>query len=273
MALTRPLGEAWFAPSPDSLYAGGPAIQLAQSPDALHWKPLDAPGLRARRGSSTNTRMGGGTPPVLTPQGWLMLYHGVEQRAAIGAYRTFWALLDRDDPARVLRQEDGAPLLEEFPALTDGNRRAPLSARAGRVQHRDRRCRRHLYRRKRRSGPGLPHFADRRVSHLGRHRASNRIHCRWVAGWGSGPLQFSEAEFDANFAFAVAQFCDKARLVRSRGGASSGGYHRFWSKLDAASGLDDGSVDDDGVACAAMAADQTGSPAPSADPAASRTGA
>lgn len=119
MALTRPLGEAWFAPPPDSPYAGGPAIQLAQSPDALHWKPLDTPGLRARRGTSTNRRMGGGTPPVLTPQGWLMLYHGVEQRAAIGAYRTFWALLDRDDPTVVLRQEDGVPLLEERPALTE----------------------------------------------------------------------------------------------------------------------------------------------------------
>lgn len=119
MALTRPLGEAWFAPPPDSPFIGGPAIQLAQSPDALHWKPLDAPGLRARRGTATNLRMGGGTPPVLTPQGWLMLYHGVEQRAAVGAYRSYWAVLDRDDPSKVLRQEDGAPLLEELPALTD----------------------------------------------------------------------------------------------------------------------------------------------------------
>ena len=33
-------------------------------------------------------------------------------------YRTFWALLDRDDPSRVLRNEDGAPLLEAKPALT-----------------------------------------------------------------------------------------------------------------------------------------------------------
>ncbi len=118
MALTRPLGEVYFAPPPDSVHAGGPAIHLAQSPDALHWKPLDAPGLRARRGTSTNLRMGGGTPPVSTPHGWLMLYHGVERRDGIGTYRTFWALLDRDDPSVVLRQEDGAPLIEEAPALT-----------------------------------------------------------------------------------------------------------------------------------------------------------
>ncbi|MFL9840146.1 glycosidase [Sphingomonas sp. ST-64] len=120
MALTRPLGEVYFAPPPDSPFAGGPAIHLAQSLDALHWKPLDTPGLRARAGTSTNLRMGGGTPPFLTPQGWLMLYHGVERRDGIGTYRTFWAVLDRDDPSRVVRQEDGAPLLEEMPALTEG---------------------------------------------------------------------------------------------------------------------------------------------------------
>lgn len=119
MAQTRPLGEAWFAPPPDSPFAGGPAIQLAQSPDALHWKPLDVPGLRARRGTATNLRMGGGSPPILTPQGWLTLYHGVERRDAIGTYRTYWALLDRDDPAVVLRQKDDAPLLEEAPRLTE----------------------------------------------------------------------------------------------------------------------------------------------------------
>lgn len=118
VALTRPLGEVWFAPPPGSEWLGGPAIQLAQSPDALHWKPFDAPGIRARRGTLTNVRMGGGSPPVLTPQGWLMLYHGVERREAVGVYRTFWALLDRDDPARVVRLADETALIEANPALT-----------------------------------------------------------------------------------------------------------------------------------------------------------
>ncbi|MBX3595328.1 glycosidase [Sphingomonas sp.] len=124
MALTRPLGEVYFAPPPDGDFVGGPAIHLAQSPDALHWKPLDAPGLRARRGTAIDLRMGGGTPPVLTPHGWLMLYHGVEQRGAIGVYRTFWALLDRDDPATALRIEDDAPLIEADERLT-----APIADR------------------------------------------------------------------------------------------------------------------------------------------------
>ena len=118
MALTRPLGEVYFAYPPDSPYVGGPSINFAQSPDALHWKPLDAPGLRARKGSQAAMKIGGGTQPVLTRDGWMMIYHGVEARESVGIYRSFWALLDRDDPARILRVEDEVPLLEANPALT-----------------------------------------------------------------------------------------------------------------------------------------------------------
>ena len=117
-ALTRPLGELYFAYPEASPFAGGPAIQLASSPDALHWKPCDRAGLRARRDSLSAMKVGGGTPPILTEAGWLMLYHGVEPRAKVGAYRTFWALLDRDDPATLLRIEDDTPLIEADPALT-----------------------------------------------------------------------------------------------------------------------------------------------------------
>jgi predicted GH43/DUF377 family glycosyl hydrolase len=118
MALTRPLGEVYFAYPEDSPYVGGPSINFAQSPDALHWKPLDAPGLRARKGSASAMKIGGGTQPVLTADGWMMIYHGVEARETVGIYRSFWALLDRDDPARILRVEDEVPLLEADPALT-----------------------------------------------------------------------------------------------------------------------------------------------------------
>ncbi|AOW22975.1 glycosidase [Sphingomonas melonis TY] len=118
MALTRPLGEVYFAYPPDSPWVGGPSINFAASPDALHWKPLDAPGLRARKGSTSAMKIGGGTQPILTPNGWMMIYHGVEARESVGIYRSFWALLDRDDPSRILRVEDEVPLLEANPALT-----------------------------------------------------------------------------------------------------------------------------------------------------------
>jgi beta-1,2-mannobiose phosphorylase / 1,2-beta-oligomannan phosphorylase len=117
-ALTRPLGEVYFAYPQDSPFAGGPSINLAQSPDALHWKPLEAPGIRARKGSTSAMKVGGGTQPILTDAGWMLIYHGVERQETVGIYRSFWALLDRDDPGRVLRIEDGAPLMEANPALT-----------------------------------------------------------------------------------------------------------------------------------------------------------
>lgn len=118
-ALTRPLGEVFFAYPDDSPWAGGPSINLARSPDAIHWKPLDQPFIRARRGSTSAAKVGGGTPPILTDAGWLMLYHGVEPRPHVGAYRTFWALLDTHDPSRILKLEDKKPLLEAAPHLTE----------------------------------------------------------------------------------------------------------------------------------------------------------
>lgn len=117
MALTRPMGELYFAYPPDSIFACGPSINLAQSPDALHWKPLDVPFIRPRKGSSSAAKVGGGTQPIRTEKGWLMLYHGVEPSAPIGVYRTFWALLDHDDPSQILRIEDERPLLEASPEL------------------------------------------------------------------------------------------------------------------------------------------------------------
>jgi predicted GH43/DUF377 family glycosyl hydrolase len=36
----------------------------------------------------------------------------------VGAYRTFWALLDKDDPSKILRLEDETPLMEANAALT-----------------------------------------------------------------------------------------------------------------------------------------------------------
>lgn len=118
-ALTRPMGECYFASSPASAYHPGAAIHLASSPDLLHWKPADTAFLRAQKSSLSNVKIGGGTPPVLTADGWLMLYHGVENKTAVGIYRTFWALLDKNDPAQILYVEDTAPLLEAKPALTN----------------------------------------------------------------------------------------------------------------------------------------------------------
>ncbi len=41
-----------------------------------------------------------------TPDGWLLLYHGVRQTASGAIYRLGLALLDLEDPSKVLRRGD-----------------------------------------------------------------------------------------------------------------------------------------------------------------------
>jgi len=116
-AQTRPLGDLYFAYPPGSEWRSGPSINLASSPDARHWKPYRKPGIRPHAGTVATARIGGGTPPILTDEGWLSLWHGVEPKEIVGIYRTYWSLLDRDDPSRVIRTRH-APLIEASPTLT-----------------------------------------------------------------------------------------------------------------------------------------------------------
>jgi beta-1,2-mannobiose phosphorylase / 1,2-beta-oligomannan phosphorylase len=116
-AQTRPLGSLYFAYPPGSRWRAGPSINLASSPDALHWKPWREPGIRPHADTVATARMGGGSPPILTDRGWLTLWHGVEPKEIVGIYRTYWSILDRDNPARVIHTAH-PPLLEPAPHLT-----------------------------------------------------------------------------------------------------------------------------------------------------------
>lgn len=116
LALTRPLSDAWFAMPPGDTDAGGPSINLATSPDMLHWRPVADFAIRPLKGSPPS-KLGGGTPPVRTRRGWMTLYHGVEKQGAVGIYRTYRALLDGDDPSRLLERDEGKPVLTAAPAL------------------------------------------------------------------------------------------------------------------------------------------------------------
>ena len=121
-AQTRPIGQLFFAYPPESPWHAGPSINLATSPDALHWMPHIQPGIRAKAGSVATARIGGGSPPILTEvagkRGWLTLWHGVEPKQIVGIYRTYWSLLDPEEPWKVLASGD-APLLEPNPELTE----------------------------------------------------------------------------------------------------------------------------------------------------------
>ena len=116
-AQTRPLGDLYFAYPPGSEWRAGPSINLATSKDGHYWKPYRKPGIRPHSGTIATSRMGGGTPPILTDDGWLSLWHGVEPKEIVGIYRTYWSLMDKDDPSRILASSP-LPLLEASPELT-----------------------------------------------------------------------------------------------------------------------------------------------------------
>ncbi len=88
-------------PAP-SMAALGVHIWLSFSPDLRHWGDSRVL-LPARRGGWWDAnKVGLGPPPLLTKDGWLLCYHGVRVTASGSIYRLGLALLDRDDPTKVL---------------------------------------------------------------------------------------------------------------------------------------------------------------------------
>ncbi len=116
-AQTRPLGDLYFAYPPGSEWRAGPSINLAHSNDGLYWKPYAKPGIRPHAGTVATARMGGSAQPILTDDGWLSLWHGVEPKEIVGIYRTYWSILDKEEPSKVVKTCHG-PLLEPNPELT-----------------------------------------------------------------------------------------------------------------------------------------------------------
>lgn len=73
---------------------------VAESPDLLHWTDaLNHPVLRTRPGHFDSRVAEPGPPPVVIPQGILLIYNGADDHLV---YSTGWALFDRHDPTRVI---------------------------------------------------------------------------------------------------------------------------------------------------------------------------
>lgn len=102
----EPIGGRHYAlhrPTPAHEFSR-PEMWLASSPDLLHWGG-HVPFLGATAEWDAG-RVGGGTPPIRTPRGWLEIYHGNDRREGepgIGAYCGGTLLLDLEDPRRILR--------------------------------------------------------------------------------------------------------------------------------------------------------------------------
>ncbi len=105
--LPERLGDEWILfHRPTALvgrsWRGG--IALSRSPDLVRWSAPE-PVLQPRDGAYWDAlRIGIGPPLVKTEHGWLLIYHGVKETVGGGIYRVGLALLDLEDPTRVLRR-------------------------------------------------------------------------------------------------------------------------------------------------------------------------
>lgn len=83
-----------------------PGISLSRSDDLVSWSPPEGV-MDTRAGAWWDSlRIGIGPPLLKTEHGWLLLYHGVKETVAGAIYRVGVALLDLDEPTRVLSRAD-----------------------------------------------------------------------------------------------------------------------------------------------------------------------
>ena len=81
-----PLENVWLSESEDLRHWGAPQCVLREE---------DKPGW-------DSGKVGAGPPPIETPDGWLLIFHGVEQRENGWLYRVGLTLLDLDDPSKII---------------------------------------------------------------------------------------------------------------------------------------------------------------------------
>jgi predicted GH43/DUF377 family glycosyl hydrolase len=99
-----------------------PSIQYLTSPDLKTWtNPITV--LEPIHNTWQGERIGAGPPPVLTPWGWLLLYHGNEYLRMPEnkrMYRMGLAVLDAHDPARVIYRHPDPVFSPEAPYEIEG---------------------------------------------------------------------------------------------------------------------------------------------------------
>jgi predicted GH43/DUF377 family glycosyl hydrolase len=84
--------------------APGAHMWMSYSPDLRHWGSHKLM-LEARHGAWWDAnRIGLSPPPIETPQGWLVIYHGVRQTTGGSLYRLGLALFDLQAPERCLKR-------------------------------------------------------------------------------------------------------------------------------------------------------------------------
>lgn len=91
-------GAYWALHRPSGAGIGGHNIWIANSPDLCHFGDHRCLA-RSRDGFFDSERIGANASPIETDAGWLLLYHGADQKSRYGLGAL---LLDRDQPWKVI---------------------------------------------------------------------------------------------------------------------------------------------------------------------------
>src|ERR1039457_13067 len=84
----------------------GTHMWLSYSPDLTYWGEAQVL-IAALRGSHWDAnKIGLGPPPLLTKDGWLISYHALRTTASGAIYRVGLAMLDKDDPSKVVARSN-----------------------------------------------------------------------------------------------------------------------------------------------------------------------
>jgi predicted GH43/DUF377 family glycosyl hydrolase len=100
---------------PNNSGFGKASIWYAESPDLIHWGNHQCI-LRPRDIPWESVKIGGGAPPIKTPEGWLIIYHGKGDTG----YSLFCCLLDLEKPNQIVRQAETPLLTPSEPFETQG---------------------------------------------------------------------------------------------------------------------------------------------------------
>lgn len=100
--------------------AQGKSIWISYSDDLIHWGSSEVL-LSPRNGFWDSDRVGAGAPPMLIPEGWLLIYYGVRKTSAGPLFRLGAVILDKDDPSIVMHRSN-IPILsprEDYERIGD----------------------------------------------------------------------------------------------------------------------------------------------------------
>ncbi len=104
----------------DSAHTPFGDIYLSESPDLIHWGRHRWVMGKGGQGWWQGTKIGAGPIPIETREGWLLFYHGVSYTCNGFVYSFGAALLDLDDPGKVLFRTRDYLLTPEKPYETTG---------------------------------------------------------------------------------------------------------------------------------------------------------